>query len=54
MNAELAKKRAQAVAKVLTDNGVAADRIELRKPETVTAGAGDDRQARRVDVVAAQ
>ncbi|WP_353236386.1 cytochrome c oxidase subunit II [Diaphorobacter ruginosibacter] len=54
VNAELAKKRAQAVAKVLTDNGVAADRIELRKPETVTAGAGDDRQARRVDVVAAQ
>ncbi|WP_226858750.1 OmpA family protein [Diaphorobacter aerolatus] len=53
-NAELAKKRAQAVAKVLTDNGVAADRIELRKPETVTAGVGDDRQARRVDVLAAQ
>ena len=53
-NAELAKHRAQAVAKVLTDNGVAADRIELRKPEAVTAGAGDDRQARRVDIIAAQ
>ncbi|QIL71716.1 cytochrome c oxidase subunit II [Diaphorobacter sp. HDW4B] len=54
VNAELAKKRAQAVAKVLTDSGVGADRIELRKPETVTAGAGDDRQARRVDIIAAQ
>lgn len=53
-NAELAKQRAQAVRNVLTDNGVAADRIELRKPEVITAGAGDDRQARRVDIVAAQ
>ncbi|MPN04215.1 hypothetical protein SDC9_151451 [bioreactor metagenome] len=42
------------MAKVLTDNGVAGDRIELRKPEAITAGAGDDRQARRVDIVAAQ
>ena len=53
-NAELAKQRAQAVLKVLTDNGVAADRVELRKPEVITAGVGDDRQARRVDIIAAQ
>ena len=54
-NAELAKQRAQAVAKMLTDSGVAADRIELRKPQTVTAGSdGADKQARRVDIVAAQ
>ena len=54
-NAELAKQRAQAVAKVLTDSGIAADRIEMRKPQTITAGSdGADKQARRVDIVAAQ
>ncbi len=53
-NAELAKQRAQAVAKMLTDNGIAADRIEMRKPQTITAGEGADSQARRVDIVAAQ
>ncbi|MFE1572059.1 cytochrome c oxidase subunit II [Comamonas odontotermitis] len=52
-NAELAKLRAQAVAKMLTDNGVADGRIEMRKPETITAGQGADSQARRVDIVAA-
>lgn len=51
-NAELAKLRAQAVAKMLTDNGVADGRIEMRKPETITAGQGADSQARRVDIVA--
>lgn len=50
-NAELAKQRAQAVAKALTDGGIGAERIELRKPETITAGAGNDQQARRVDIV---
>ena len=54
-NAELAKERAQAVAKLLTDSGIAADRIEMRKPQTLTAGSdGADKQARRVDIVAAQ
>ncbi len=52
-NAELAKLRAQAVAKMLADNGIADDRIELRKPETISAGQGADSQARRVDIVAA-
>ena len=52
-NAELAKLRAQAVAKMLTDNGVADGRVEMRKPETITAGQGADSQARRVDIVAA-
>ena len=52
-NAELAKQRAQAVAKALTEGGIATERIELRKPETITAGAGDDKQARRVDIVVA-
>ena len=52
-NAELAKLRAQAVSKMLADNGVPEARIELRKPETITAGQGADSQARRVDIVAA-
>ena len=39
---------------MLTDSGIAADRIEMRKPQTVTAGSdGADKQARRVDIVAA-
>lgn len=53
-NAELAKERAKAVAKLLSDSGIAADRIELRKPETITAAAGSDQQARRVDITAAK
>ncbi|MDR0212649.1 MAG: cytochrome c oxidase subunit II [Comamonas sp.] len=54
-NAELAKERAKAVAKLLTDSGIASERIELRKPQTLTAGSdGADKQARRVDIVAAQ
>jgi len=54
VNAELAKQRAQAVAKGLTDAGIAAERIELRKPQTITDSTGADEQARRVDIVAAQ
>ena len=47
--------RAKAVAKLLTDSGIAAERIEMRKPQTLTAGSdGADKQARRVDIVAAQ
>ena len=53
-NTELAKQRAQNVAKALTDAGVAQERIALHKPTTITAGAGSDQQARRVDIVAAQ
>ena len=53
-NAELAKERAQAVAKLLGESGIAAERIEMRKPEVITAGEGADRQARRVDILAAQ
>lgn len=53
-NAELAKERAKAVAKLLEDSGIAADRIELRKPETITAAEGADQQARRVDITAAK
>ena len=54
VNAEIAKQRAQAVAKALTDAGVAPERIELRKPETITDSAGASEQARRVDIVVAQ
>jgi cytochrome c oxidase subunit 2 len=41
------------VAKALTDAGMAQERIALHKPTTITAGAGADQQARRVDIVAA-
>jgi K(+)-stimulated pyrophosphate-energized sodium pump len=51
-NAELAKNRAFAVRDVLKANGVAEDRIEMRKPQ-VSAGSdklADDPEARRVEV----
>jgi len=48
-NVELAKKRAFAVRDALTALGVAADKIELKKPEN-TLAAGADKQARRVEV----
>jgi K(+)-stimulated pyrophosphate-energized sodium pump len=47
-NAELAKQRAIAVGEALKAAGIAADRIELKKPEQINAGSADD--ARRVDV----
>jgi K(+)-stimulated pyrophosphate-energized sodium pump len=47
-NAELAKLRAVAVGDALKAAGVAADRIELRKPEQLNGGSADD--ARRVEV----
>lgn len=53
VNEELAKKRAQAVRDALQADGVAADRIDLRKPQAITAGQGSDREARRVDIVSA-
>ena len=52
-NAELAKQRAQAVQGALQAAGIAAERIDLRKPQTITAGQGPDREARRVDIAAA-
>ena len=48
-NAELAKQRAQAVLNLLVAAGIAAERIELRKPAE-TEGGADDREARRVEV----
>jgi outer membrane protein OmpA-like peptidoglycan-associated protein len=48
-NAELAKRRAMAVGTLLSQSGIASDRIELRKP-AVTTGGTDPREARRVDV----
>jgi len=50
MNAELAKKRAEAVAEALKAQGVAESRIELKKPEQVNGG--DAAEARRVEVTA--
>lgn len=49
MNAELAKQRAMAVRDALTALGVAADKIELKKPEN-TLATGADKLARRVEV----
>ncbi len=51
-NAELAKERAKGVRDALQAAGVAADRIEMRKPENIAAGAADAARARRVDIVA--
>jgi outer membrane protein OmpA-like peptidoglycan-associated protein len=47
-NAELAKARAKAVRAALTEAGVAASRIALRKPESTTA-EGPAEAARRVE-----
>jgi cytochrome c oxidase subunit 2 len=52
-NAELAKERARAVRAALTEAGVAAERIEMRKPEQIEAGNKDAARARRVDIVTA-
>jgi outer membrane protein OmpA-like peptidoglycan-associated protein len=49
-NAELAKRRAQAVKAALTDEGVAADRIDLVKPEDSSDAAVDLAGARRVEI----
>ena len=49
INAELAKQRAVAVRDALQQLGVAADHIELKKPEQ-TQAAGPAEQARRVEV----
>ncbi len=51
-NAELAKQRAFAVRDALGAAGVTAEQIELSKPQETTGAAGDDREARRVEVSA--
>jgi cytochrome c oxidase subunit 2 len=48
-NAELAKRRAQAVRDALKAAGIAQDRIILEKPETITGGT-DAKEARRVEI----
>ncbi len=48
-NVELAKQRAFAVRDALTALGVAADKIELKKPENTLAN-GPEKQARSVEV----
>jgi outer membrane protein OmpA-like peptidoglycan-associated protein len=48
-NEELAKQRAFAVRDALKAAGVAEDRVELKKPESIT-GTGDLAEARRVEV----
>lgn len=49
VNEQLAKKRAETVRDVLVGLGVPADKIDLLRPP-VTAGSGNDAQARRVEV----
>ncbi len=50
-NAELSKKRAQAVGKALEATGIPATAIELLKPAETTDTSGDNTNARRVEVV---
>jgi outer membrane protein OmpA-like peptidoglycan-associated protein len=50
-NAELSKKRAQAVGKALEGAGIPATAIELVKPDETTDTSGDNTAARRVEVV---
>jgi outer membrane protein OmpA-like peptidoglycan-associated protein len=52
-NQELAKNRAKVVKDLLLSAGVPEDRIMMQKP-TETTGGGDDKEARRVEVSAAQ
>ncbi|WP_248321023.1 cytochrome c oxidase subunit II [Caballeronia sp. Sq4a] len=49
LNADLAKKRAQAVRDALKAAGVSEERIVLKKPESVTGGT-DAKEARRVEI----
>ena len=49
-NAELSKKRAQAVGKALEAAGIPAAAIELVKPDETTDMSGDNTAARRVEV----
>ena len=49
-NAELAKLRAFAVRDLLKIIGVPEDKIELKKPEDIKAGATSAEEGRRVEV----
>ena len=49
LNADLAKRRAQAVRDALKAAGVPEDHIVLKKPESVTGGT-DAKEARRVEI----
>lgn len=49
-NAELSKKRAEAVRAFLVAQGVSEEHIELRKPEDTTAAQGNNAEGRRVEV----
>jgi cytochrome c oxidase subunit II len=49
LNADLAKRRAQAVRDALKAAGVSEDRIVLKKPESVTGGT-NAKEARRVEI----
>jgi outer membrane protein OmpA-like peptidoglycan-associated protein len=49
-NQELAKQRAFTVRDALVAEGVARERIALRKPTSTDGGSADDPQARRVEV----
>jgi membrane fusion protein, multidrug efflux system len=50
-NARLARARAQAVERALQEAGIAANRIELKKPADIVGGQ-DEARARRVDLIA--
>ena len=50
INAELSKKRAQGVKAAIEKLGIAADRVELVKPDDTTDVSGDNTAARRVEV----
>jgi cytochrome c oxidase subunit II len=52
VNADLAKRRAQAVRDAMKAAGIAEDHIILKKPETITGGA-NAKEARRVEISAA-
>jgi K(+)-stimulated pyrophosphate-energized sodium pump len=52
-NAEIAKNRAKTVLEVFKASGIPEDRVMLMKPEA-TEGGPEDKEARRVEVYAAQ
>jgi K(+)-stimulated pyrophosphate-energized sodium pump len=53
-NLELAQRRAAAVRDALKAAGVAEDRMNIRKPEQVILGAGQDAEGRRVEIAVAK
>jgi cytochrome c oxidase subunit 2 len=53
-NLELAKQRAMVAREALKAAGIAEDRLNLKKPETVIVGAGKNAEARRVELTVAK